>query len=112
MGIQFYIVNQQTPLLITMLRIATFATLMAVAMTLPASPYPQNGDKLFDVEESETGSVYGILQFELPSVDIENRMQTFTYGGDANHGLFIEVEYEHPALNRFYGSVYQPEFPL
>merc|ERR1711928_166891 len=37
MGIQFYFVNQQTPLFI-MLRIAAFAALVAVAVAAPAGP--------------------------------------------------------------------------
>merc|ERR1712029_1129141 len=38
MGIQFYFVNRQTPLFIIMLRIASFAALVAVAVAAPAGP--------------------------------------------------------------------------
>merc|ERR1711981_1362429 len=128
MGIQFYFVNQQTPLFITMLRIIAFAALVAVAVALPAGPpayapapkYDESpkpyafqygvaddysGAK-FNAQEAADGKVVtGSYQVALP----DGRIQTVTYTADHYNGYVADVKYEGtPVYPKYEPKPYKP----
>merc|ERR1712038_1236932 len=124
MGIQFYFVNRQTPLFIIMLRIASFAALVAVAVALPAgppapyhapapAPYHAPAPAHYDESPKPYAFQYGVAddysgaKFNAQetadgkavsgSYQValpDGRIQTVTYTADHYNGYVADVKYE------------------